>query len=174
MKGRAGRFGTQWEHGYVTTFRRTDLPTLKYLLSEKPEPITQAGLHPTAEQIELYAYHLPNSSLSSLMVIFFLSFFSKLLVQFLKSLKLQRKQSFETIHFNIQTSDGCTIFLQEIFKSLSTVNDDLYFMCNTEDFKELSNMIHHVELPLRVRYVYCCAPVNRKQTFVCAMFTKVQ
>lgn len=71
MKGRAGRFGTQWEHGYVTTFRRTDLPTLKYLLGEKPEPITQAGLHPTAEQIELYAYHLPNSSLSSLMVIIF-------------------------------------------------------------------------------------------------------
>lgn len=66
--GRAGRFGTQWEHGYVTTFRRTDLPTLKYLLAEKPEPIVQAGLHPTADQIELYAYHLPNSSLSNLLV----------------------------------------------------------------------------------------------------------
>lgn len=66
--GRAGRFGTQWEHGYVTTFKRTDLPTLKYLLSEKPEPIVQAGLHPTADQIELYAFHLPNSSLSNLLV----------------------------------------------------------------------------------------------------------
>lgn len=66
--GRAGRFGTQWEHGYVTTFKRTDLPTLKYLLSEKPEPIVQAGLHPTADQIELYAYHLPNSSLTNLLV----------------------------------------------------------------------------------------------------------
>lgn len=66
--GRAGRFGTQWEHGYVTTFRRTDLPTLKYLLAEKPEAIVQAGLHPTADQIELYAYHLPNSSLSNLLV----------------------------------------------------------------------------------------------------------
>lgn len=128
IAGRAGRYGTQWEHGYVTTFKRTDLPTLKYLLSQKPEPITQAGLHPTADQIELYAYHLPNSSLSNLL---------------------------------------------EIFTSLSTVNDDLYFMCNTEDFKELANMIHHISLPLRVRYVYCCAPVNRKQQFVCAMFTKV-
>lgn len=46
-------------------------------------------------------------------------------------------------------------------------------MCNTEDFKELANMIHHISLPLRVRYVYCCAPVDRKQQFVCAMFTKV-
>lgn len=52
----------------MTTFKRTDLPTLKYLLAEKPEPITQAGLHPTADQIELYAYHLPNSSLSNLLV----------------------------------------------------------------------------------------------------------
>lgn len=52
----------------MTTFRPTDLPTLKYLLNQKPEPIKQAGLHPTPEQIELYAYHLPNSSLSSLLV----------------------------------------------------------------------------------------------------------
>lgn len=66
--GRAGRFRTQWEHGYVTTFKPTDLPTLKYLLAQKPEPITQAGLHPTADQIELYAYHLPHASLNSLMV----------------------------------------------------------------------------------------------------------
>lgn len=62
---------------------------------------------------------------------------------------------------------------QEIFTSLSTVNDDLYFMCNVEDFKELVKMVHHVVLPLRTRYVYCCAPVNLKQPFVCAMFTKV-
>ena len=34
-------------------------------------------------------------------------------------------------------------------------------------------MIHHIPLSLRIRYVYCCAPVNRKQPFVCAMFTKV-
>lgn len=69
LLGRAGRYNTQWEHGYVTTFKRTDLPILTYLLSEKPEPIEQAGLHPTADQIELYAYHLPNASLSSLLVI---------------------------------------------------------------------------------------------------------
>lgn len=66
--GRAGRFKTQWEHGYVTTFKRTDLPTLTYLLGQKPEAITQAGLYPTADQIESYAFHLPNSSLSGLLV----------------------------------------------------------------------------------------------------------
>jgi ATP-dependent RNA helicase SUPV3L1/SUV3 len=55
--------------GFVTTFKPEDLKTLKYLLSQLPEPIMKAGLHPTAEQIELYAYHLPNSTLSNLMVL---------------------------------------------------------------------------------------------------------
>lgn len=52
----------------MTTFKPTDLHTLKYLFRQKPEPIEQAGLNPTADQIELYAYHLPNSTLNSLLV----------------------------------------------------------------------------------------------------------
>lgn len=68
IAGRAGRFGTQWEEGFVTSFKPEDLDTLKTILSKTPEPLTQAGLHPTADQIELYAYHLPNSTLSNLMV----------------------------------------------------------------------------------------------------------
>ncbi|KRT80085.1 helicase, partial [Oryctes borbonicus] len=127
IAGRAGRYGTQFEEGFVTTFKPDDLPTLKNLLSQTPEPLTQAGLHPTADQIELYAYHLPNSSLSNLM---------------------------------------------DIFVNLSTVDDSLYFMCNTEDFKFLADMIQHVPLPLRARYVFCCAPINKKMPFVCTMFLK--
>lgn len=66
--GRAGRYGSAWETGYVTTYKSEDLATLKTLLAKPPEPVTQAGLHPTAEQMELYAYHLPHATLSSLMV----------------------------------------------------------------------------------------------------------
>ncbi|XP_026465401.1 ATP-dependent RNA helicase SUV3 homolog, mitochondrial-like [Ctenocephalides felis] len=127
IAGRAGRYGTQWEHGFVTTLKPEDLSTLKSLLASTPDTITQAGLHPTADQIELYAYHLPNSTLSNLM---------------------------------------------DIFVSLSTVDDSLYFMCNTEDFKFLADMIQHVPLPLRARYIFCCAPINRKMPFVCTMFLK--
>lgn len=65
-----------FQQGFVTTFKPEDIPTLKMLLSQKPESITQAGLHPTAEQIELYAYHLPNSSLSNLMVCYVTVIFS--------------------------------------------------------------------------------------------------
>ncbi|XP_001359616.3 ATP-dependent RNA helicase SUV3 homolog, mitochondrial [Drosophila pseudoobscura] len=128
IAGRAGRFRTQWEHGYVTAFKSEDLQTLQRILAQTPEPLKQAGLHPTADQIELYAYHLPNSSLSNLM---------------------------------------------DIFVNLCTVDDSLYFMCNIEDFKFLAEMIQHVPLPLRARYVFCCAPINRKMPFVCSMFLKI-
>ncbi|XP_034487891.1 ATP-dependent RNA helicase SUV3 homolog, mitochondrial [Drosophila innubila] len=128
IAGRAGRYRTQWEHGYVTAFKAEDLVTLQRLLGQTPEPLKQAGLHPTADQIELYAYHLPNSSLSNLM---------------------------------------------DIFVNLCTVDDSLYFMCNIEDFKFLAEMIQHVPLPLRARYVFCCAPINRKMPFVCSMFLKI-
>lgn len=63
-----GRYGTQWEQGSVTTFKAEDLNMLHTLLSQTPEPLSKAGLHPTADQIELYAYHLPNATLSNLMV----------------------------------------------------------------------------------------------------------
>ena len=52
----------------MTTFKPEDLSILKNLLSQTPEPIDRAGIHPTAEQIELYAYHLPHATLSNLMV----------------------------------------------------------------------------------------------------------
>lgn len=75
IAGRAGRYGTQFERGYVTAFKPEDLQTLQVILSKTPEPLTQAGLHPTADQIELYAYHLPDSALSNLIVSLIYFFF---------------------------------------------------------------------------------------------------
>ncbi|XP_015429514.1 PREDICTED: ATP-dependent RNA helicase SUV3 homolog, mitochondrial [Dufourea novaeangliae] len=127
IAGRAGRFNTQWENGFVTTFKSEDLPVLKKLLKETPEIIVKAGLHPTADQIELYAYQLPNTPLSNLI---------------------------------------------NIFVALSQVDDSLYFICNLNDFKFLADMIQHIPLNLRTQYVFCCAPINRKEPFVCSMFLK--
>ncbi len=39
-------------------------------MSKQPEPILGAGLHPTFDQIEMYAYHLPHASLANLVDIF--------------------------------------------------------------------------------------------------------
>uniref|UniRef100_A0AAX7SH40 ATP-dependent RNA helicase SUPV3L1, mitochondrial n=1 Tax=Astatotilapia calliptera TaxID=8154 RepID=A0AAX7SH40_ASTCA len=60
---------------------------------------------------------------------------------------------------------------QDIFVSLSQV-DGLYFVCNIDDFKFLADMIQHIPLNLRSRYVFCTAPINKKQPFVCTSFLK--
>ncbi|KAL0281278.1 UNVERIFIED_CONTAM: hypothetical protein PYX00_002313 [Menopon gallinae] len=70
IAGRAGRFRSQYEQGYVTTFKKSDLPILKSILSNTPEQVNQAGLSPTAEQIETFSYYLPNLSLSDILSVF--------------------------------------------------------------------------------------------------------
>ncbi|XP_034044385.1 ATP-dependent RNA helicase SUPV3L1, mitochondrial [Thalassophryne amazonica] len=126
IAGRAGRFSSKFKEGEVTTMHRDDLPKLKEILSHTVDPIESAGLHPTAEQIEMFAYHLPDATLSNLV---------------------------------------------DIFVSLSQV-DGLYFVCNIDDFKFLADMIQHIPLNLKSRYVFCTAPINRKQPFVCTSFLK--
>ncbi|KAK1130715.1 hypothetical protein K0M31_018828 [Melipona bicolor] len=127
IAGRAGRYGTQWSKGFVTTFKPEDLSLLKNLLQQTPEEIHRAGLHPTADQIELYAYYLPNAPLSNLI---------------------------------------------NIFIALCELDHTLYFICNLDDFKFLADTIQHIPLSLRTRYVFCCAPINRKIPLSCSMLLR--
>ncbi|KAM9860638.1 ATP-dependent RNA helicase SUPV3L1, mitochondrial [Aulostomus maculatus] len=126
IAGRAGRFSSKFQKGEVTTMHKEDLSVLKEILGHTVDPIETAGLHPTAEQIEMFAYQLPDATLSNLI---------------------------------------------DIFVSLSQV-DGLYFVCNIDDFKFLADMIQHIPLNLRSRYVFCTAPINKKQPFVCTTFLK--
>jgi len=128
IAGRAGRFNTKWETGYVTTFHQEELHVLADLLKQTPEDILQAGLHPTFDQLEMYAYHLPAATLANLV---------------------------------------------DIFISLSTLDDSMYTLCHLDDFKFLADMIEHIKLPLKAKYTFCCAPINRKMPFVCTMFLKM-
>ena len=43
---------------------------MKNLLAQTPDAILHAGLHPTYDQIEMYAYHLPHATLANLIDIF--------------------------------------------------------------------------------------------------------
>ncbi|KAJ1143240.1 hypothetical protein NDU88_009551 [Pleurodeles waltl] len=126
ISGRAGRFSSIFKEGLVTTMHREDLVTLKEILNQPVDKIEAAGLHPTAEQIEMFAYQLPDATLSNLI---------------------------------------------DIFVSLSQV-DGHYFVCNIDDFKFVADMIQHIPLNLRARYVFCTAPINRKQPFVCTSLLK--
>ena len=128
IAGRAGRSGTQYPEGFVTTYLHKDLKVLKSLLSSTPALAEKAGLYPTAEQIEMFAYHLPDSSLTSLL---------------------------------------------EIFTDMSQMDDSLYFMCNIEAFKFLADKMDAIRLPLRARYIFCCAPVNINDSIVVSMVVKM-
>ncbi|KAK6644605.1 hypothetical protein RUM43_000872 [Polyplax serrata] len=127
IAGRAGRYGSQYSKGFVTTFKKSDIGLLQSILSKTPEPATSAGILPTVDQIELYSYYLPHSTLSNLM---------------------------------------------EILISLSTIDDSLYFICDTNDFRFFAEMIEHISLPLRVKYVFCSAPINKKSQFTSSVFLK--
>ena len=68
--GRAGRFGTAYADGQVTTFRHEDLRLLKQIWESPVEEVEAAGLRPTLEQIEMFSFHLPQASLTNLLHIF--------------------------------------------------------------------------------------------------------
>lgn len=127
IAGRAGRFNTTHSTGYVTTLRAEDLPQLREIMSQGVQPIERAGLHPTADQIELFAFHLPHLTLSNLI---------------------------------------------DLFIDLCEFDESAYFICDMENFKTLANTIQHMDIPLRARYVFCCAPISIKSPFTVAMFTK--
>ena len=127
IAGRAGRYNTANSTGYVTTYRPEDIKSLKEIMSRGVQPIEKAGLHPTAEQIELFAFHLPHLTLCELI---------------------------------------------ELFVDLCEFDSSAYFICDLESFKLLANTIEHINIPLRSRFVFCCAPINTKLPFSIAMFTK--
>lgn len=127
IAGRAGRFKTAHEIGYVTTYKPEDLRQLREIMSRPVQPIERGGLHPTAEQIELFAFHLPHLSLSNLI---------------------------------------------DLFIDLCEFDSSAYFICDLESFKLLANTIEHINVPLKARFIFCCAPINIKFPFSIAMFTK--
>jgi ATP-dependent RNA helicase SUPV3L1/SUV3 len=67
IAGRAGRYGTQWENGLVTTFQKEAVQTLRQYLKASPGDIESAGLSPRLEQLEKFSEILPGLPLGSLL-----------------------------------------------------------------------------------------------------------
>uniref|UniRef100_A0A7E4ZPZ0 ATP-dependent RNA helicase SUV3 homolog, mitochondrial n=1 Tax=Panagrellus redivivus TaxID=6233 RepID=A0A7E4ZPZ0_PANRE len=70
IAGRAGRYGTAYADGKVMTMRNEDMGLLKNILSQPVPDIDKVGIAPTFEQIETFAYHLPQASFVNLLDIF--------------------------------------------------------------------------------------------------------
>ncbi|KAI9277656.1 P-loop containing nucleoside triphosphate hydrolase protein [Sporodiniella umbellata] len=67
IAGRAGRFGTAYGNGVVTSLKQQDL---KYIQETVPLPndeLQLAGLQPTVDMLELFAYQMPNEKFSGLL-----------------------------------------------------------------------------------------------------------
>jgi ATP-dependent RNA helicase SUPV3L1/SUV3 len=64
--------------------------------------------------------------------------------------------------------------LLDIFISLSKLDDSKYFMCMFNDIKYFAQLINHIDnIPIRVRYQFVCAPINRKNTLLTSIFVKL-
>ncbi|KAJ3297842.1 RNA helicase [Rhizoclosmatium sp. JEL0117] len=66
--GRAGRFKTQYQEGYVCTLNNGDMRRLRDALATvNPLPLASAGLYPTLDQMEKFAAELPNETFAGLL-----------------------------------------------------------------------------------------------------------
>lgn len=70
VAGRAGRFRSAYEKGWVTTLKAADLPILESFMKEPIEPVVSAGIAPTCEQLEAFSFHLPHASFLNIIDMF--------------------------------------------------------------------------------------------------------
>jgi ATP-dependent RNA helicase SUPV3L1/SUV3 len=67
IAGRAGRRGSLYPEGLVTTFHLSDLPHLQLCLEQPFVDACNAGLFPSCEQLQIFADHMPNVKFSELL-----------------------------------------------------------------------------------------------------------
>ncbi|KAI9473859.1 MAG: P-loop containing nucleoside triphosphate hydrolase protein [Benjaminiella poitrasii] len=67
IAGRAGRFGTAYSEGEVTTLSPNDLSYVKECVNSPIIPLELAGLQPTVEILELFALQMPDEKFSGLL-----------------------------------------------------------------------------------------------------------
>ncbi|KAM3728112.1 ATP-dependent RNA helicase [Dirofilaria immitis] len=70
VAGRAGRFQSAYQKGWVTTLRPADIHLLEAFMKEPIKSIETAGIAPTSEQLETFSYHLPHASFLNIIDMF--------------------------------------------------------------------------------------------------------
>ncbi|KAI8390268.1 P-loop containing nucleoside triphosphate hydrolase protein [Blakeslea trispora] len=67
IAGRAGRFGTAYSDGEVTTLHPKDIQYLQECVEAPTIPLETAGLQPTVDILELFALQMPDEKFSGLL-----------------------------------------------------------------------------------------------------------
>ena len=149
------------------------MPILKEILNQPLEKTTRAGLHPTAEQIELFAYHLPNHTLSDLIKIFmsicridsgqyFLCNFGEIayLAEMIDHIpiNLRSKYTFATSPINRKQTFVCSCFVKFVryYSNNEVVSDDILKKMIEWPFKTPQNVneVAHLETVYDVLDLY--------------------
>ncbi|KAJ3028344.1 UNVERIFIED_CONTAM: RNA helicase [Siphonaria sp. JEL0065] len=68
IAGRAGRYKTQYQEGYVCTLHNGDMRRVRQALATiNPLPLPSGGLNPTLEQMEKFATEIPEATFAELL-----------------------------------------------------------------------------------------------------------
>ncbi|KAK0400191.1 hypothetical protein QR680_003397 [Steinernema hermaphroditum] len=74
--------------------------------------------------------------------------------------------------FSFHLPHASFVNLLDIFTSLCSVTEK-FFLCTVDQIKSLAVEIDNIQLPLKVRYTFCTAPINADDKPVAAAFKKI-
>ncbi|KAK0429328.1 hypothetical protein QR680_011322 [Steinernema hermaphroditum] len=74
--------------------------------------------------------------------------------------------------FSFHLPHASFVNLLDIFTSLCSVTEK-FFLCTVDQIKSLAVEIDNIQLPLKVRYTFCTAPINTDNKPVATAFTKI-
>lgn len=115
IAGRAGRFGSEFPHGYVSSFSVADHQCVQRGLRVSDKPIEYAGLHPDFEQIEMFTLSQPSKP------------FSRVLLEFAKLAELDNEFflcNFQTLVELARMIDDLPLTLKERYTFCTAPVDD--------------------------------------------------
>ncbi|KAI9355226.1 P-loop containing nucleoside triphosphate hydrolase protein [Pilaira anomala] len=168
IAGRAGRFGTAYSDGKVTTLKPADLPYVKECVAAPIIPLEMAGLQPTVDILELFALQMPNEKFSGLLQKFedmaslngdyFLCNYrdQKIIADKLEDIKLPLRDLYQFVTApvstrNIPSMDVIEILAKKLSRSETCVLDDVIQLPNvtpvtTDGLSELENSHKNIML----------------------------
>jgi hypothetical protein len=56
--------------------------------------------------------------------------------------------------------------------TICRIDSGQYFLCNFEDIKSLAELIDHIPVKLKSKYIFATSPINRKEPYLLACFVK--
>ncbi|KAI8059402.1 P-loop containing nucleoside triphosphate hydrolase protein [Gilbertella persicaria] len=148
IAGRAGRFGTAYNEGEVTTLHPRDLQYIKECVSAPIIPLEMAGLQPTVDILELFALQMPQEKFSGLLQKFedlaslngdyFLCNYrdQKTIAERIEHIKLPLRDKYQFVTAPVSCRNESSMEMIELFAKKFSENET----CTLDDVIQLPNV----------------------------------